>query len=342
MFSKITLTCSHSSGPGLSWDASVEFRNNTRNCTVWCKDILHNKWTKVKQFNKKIDWKEAASWLLQWDGGLGGIAFDNICVTSDVGAYADDILAMSWVSFENPVKDEIEYLLSLSCEDIRYIYSENSSIMSDKSLEMISELYLGLKNLSLDHYNLEEAAKKIGLDCLPELNEFINKIYEFDDYKSDKNEIINTNNLINFLAEQPSGFLAKEVMEKCANDFSSPDTAREINLMIASWINSESKPCARVGNFALLGISEEIMFLWWLFARLKECTIIFDDFNLLGFKEILHEIHTVNIRIFGPGMGGAHGYAIYNQLCTEWENFVTMINEISHEQRDNFGPNLNA
>ncbi|NCC04608.1 MAG: hypothetical protein EOM37_11345 [Proteobacteria bacterium] len=276
----------------------------------------------MKQFNKIIDWKEAANWLLQWEGGLGGISFDNIYVKSDVSAYADDILAMCWVSYENPVKNEIEYLLSLSSENIEYIYSANSSVRSDKSLEMISELYLGLKNLSLDHVNLEDAAKKIGLDHLPELKEFINKICEFDDFKSDKNKIINTNNLINFLAKQPPGFLTKEIMEICANDFPSPDTAREINLMIASWINSESKPCARVGNFAMLGISEEIMFLWWLFARLQEFTIIRDDLNLLELKEILQQISTVNIRSFGPGMGGAHGHAIYNQLRTKWDSFV--------------------
>lgn len=321
--------CSHSSGPGLSWDASVEFRNNIRGCTVWYKDLYHEKWTKVNQFNKKIDWKEAATWLLQWEGGLGGVPFDNIYVKSELSAYVDNILAMSWVAFENPVKDEIEYLLSLSCKNIRYIYSANYSVMSDKSLEMISELYLGLKNLSLDHLNLEDAAKKIGLDRLPELKEFINKIYEFDDYKSEKNEIINTNNLINFLTEQPSCFLTKEVMEKCANDFPSPYTAREINLMIASWINSESKPCARVGNFALLGISEEIMFLWWLFARLKEFPMIRDGLNLLELKEILKPIYTVNIRSFGPGMGGAQGHAIYNQLRTKWETFVKMLNDIS-------------
>lgn len=78
-----------------------------------------------------------------------------------------------------------------------------------------------------------------------------------------------------------------------------------------------------------LEYQKKLCFYGGFFARLKEFPMIRDGLNLLELKEILKPIYTVNIRSFSPGMGGAQGHAIYNQLRTKWDCFVKMLNDIN-------------
>lgn len=317
--SATTLRCEHAAGPDQSWTATVTFRHDADGATVWASNPYDpGKQSKVARLTKQDDWREAARWLRQWDGGLGGNLFDDITV-SGAGSCAGDILAMCWVIHENPAEDILDFLLDRNDGELEYIYSAHNSLKSEKALLLIEDLQGALIELELEDLSFESAAREIGLDELPPVGDFIAKMRDVAD---EERTAVPEYDLAEFLADQPEGVLSTKTMGSCASRFPSPSPGPELERLLESWLAVETKPGHTVNGFTLIGVPNKMGFLHWLLSSGKESVSFAQEVSPKAFGEILTRARGVELRQLGPGMGGAQGHFVYRNARDRWEEFL--------------------
>jgi hypothetical protein len=305
----------------MTWTSTVEFRYGNEGDTVWANSSDNpDKLTNVAQLTKTQDWREAAKWLRQWDGGLGGDIFENITV-SGVGVCAADLLAMSWVTYENPAEDVLDYLLDREYKELEYLHSAHSTLRSWEARSMVEDLIGALADLDFEDLTFEEVAHKIGLEELPPVEDFIENLRTVAD---DERAALPQFGLAAFLAGQPEGMLTNEVMEECAARFPSPASGVELERLLDSWLAAEEKPRITIQGFTLIDVPAETAFLHWLLSS-EEATSFAREANPEAFDEIRTMAKDVEIRCFDSGMGGAQGAALYRTARDRWGEFVQRL-----------------
>jgi hypothetical protein len=132
------------------------------------------------------------------------------------------------------------------------------------------------------------------------------------------------------LREDEHYVLSTEVLERCAG-MDSPATESSLRRLFDSWLAADRKPRIS-GTFSYLEGGQEVSFLIWLLSeRPSDSVNTLIAYDSVGFRILLDYVAAVKAQAeaagFGPGRGGAMGYARWSAHKRKLISFIEALLE---------------
>lgn len=240
----ISLNCTYSAGPGMIWSARVDFRPYDDGFEVWATVPDSDELSVVGRVTEKLTWRAAAHWLRSWGEGLGGDLFSTIEVYGASG-HEHDMLAMCWVSFENPAEGIIDFLLALSDSDIAYLFQCHSSLISEEAILYIDRIHKAFVESKVETASLLDFAHHHGIKRLPDPCLYLDVI---------ETAVFDANKKLYILNEIRSAVLKQSALDFSLFSASAVATrAMHLELYLTSWHADNGNFPRGVSHVASLG-----------------------------------------------------------------------------------------
>jgi hypothetical protein len=152
---------------GTGWCATIEFRPLVSGFSVWESDPDNGRLHCITKSSAPLMWRRIAECLTGrgWNGLQGADLLRSIDV-SNVEQWQADILRMCWITHDEDreITSQREFLLSLPDAEIRQLWSEEHTLVSDDVLGRLGELVSQMEECGLQGLTLTELVNRVGIN----------------------------------------------------------------------------------------------------------------------------------------------------------------------------------
>lgn len=315
--------------PGMDWNITISFLGNDKTYRVWSRSNEDPHRILLKRANGPLSWRQMVTDIDLLDEiGLSGDLLNDIEI-SGLNSWQASLLKMAWCKFDGPAESQLKFLMGLPDKTISMLESTLGNFIEPEFLEALDTL---IEQIELSNIPMMEVDRAIAesMNALPKgLDQWLNSMCDWC-----KAHAVNVS-LPMLSLEQAINCKSSEALQNLTT-MESPIALDIARVLLVTWLNVDAKP---VQESAVFGIRfrSTILFLEWLFFRLKPGAFTTEDTIILGNRlriidEVDAHISAEILRLQTSRGGGEFGRGVRGAVISRWVDLRRQIFGGPHEE----------